>query len=234
MPGRFLHKKLLTAGVCLLLLFSVLAARAQEYPQPDPADTIPPMPSYEERSKNWGPNDTIIVDAIWYNREMQSYKEEQMVWVSKLSSAKLQKYMAEWTRLRNAVYVTYPYARVAGYTINDINAKLANVQSKKKRKEYIKSREKELRKSFAEPLSNLSVYQGKVLMKLINRQTGNNCYEIIKEYKGGMNARLYQTVAFFFGSNLRQQWDLSDKTDRQIESFVNEIDGAWYGNPYRK
>ncbi|MEI9943106.1 MAG: DUF4294 domain-containing protein [Chitinophagaceae bacterium] len=109
--------------------------------------------------------------------------------------------MAEWTRLRNAVYVTYPYARTAGGTINDINAKLAGVTSKKTRKEYIKTREKELRKQFSDPLSNLSVYQGKVLMKLINRQTGNNCYEIIKEYRGGMNARVYQTVAFFFGSS---------------------------------
>jgi len=198
------------------------------------ADTIPQIPSYAERSKNWGPNDTIIVDAIWYNREMQSYKEESMAWVSKMPPKKLEKLIAEWTRLRNAVYVTYPYARVAGVTINDINAKLANVASKKARKEYIKTREKELRKAFSDPLSNLSVYQGKVLMKLINRETGNNCYEIIREYKGGMNARLYQTVAFFFGSSLKQQWDLSDKTDRQIENFANEIDGAWYGNPYRK
>jgi hypothetical protein len=71
-------------------------------------------------------------------------------------------------------------------------------------------------------------------MKLINRQTGNDCYDIIKEYKGGFNARTYQTVAFFFGSSLKQEWDLSDKVDRQIENFVKEIDGAWYGNPYRK
>ena len=56
---------------------------------------------------------------------------------------------------------------------------------------------KELKAEFADPLTNLSVYQGKILMKLINRQTGNNCYEIIKEYKGGVNARFYQTVAFF-------------------------------------
>lgn len=223
-------------GAATVVMFFLLSSRVMGQIIPDAAktDTIPPMPSYEERSKNWGPNDTILVDAIWYNREMQSYKEESMVWVSKLPPKKLEKFIAEWTRLRNAVYVTYPYARVAGVTINDINAKLSNVTSKKARKEYIKSREKELRKAFSDPLSNLSVYQGKVLMKLINRQTGNNCYEIIKEYKGGMNARLYQTVAFFFGSSLKQQWDLTDKTDRQIENFANEIDGAWYGNPYRK
>lgn len=216
-----------------LFLSTESQAQQEEETRPVSTDTITPMPSFAERSRKWGPNDTIYVDAVWYNREMLSYKEEEMVWVSNLSPQKLEKYKQEWTRLRNAVYVTYPYARVAGATINDINAQSASL-SKKDRKQYIKSREKELRKQFTEPLSNLSVYQGKVLMKLINRQTGNNCYEIIKEYKGGVNARLYQTVAFFVGGNLKQKWDLTDKTDRQIESFVKEIDGAWYGNPYRK
>jgi hypothetical protein len=228
------YKSLYKVALSIVLLMAAVPLTAQLTPEETPADTIPPIPSYAERSKKWGPNDTIIVDAIWYQQEMQPYQEEEMIWVSKLPAHRLEKVIAEWTRLRNAVYVTYPYARVAGHTINDINAKLATVKNKKQRKEYIKSREKELRKTFTEPLSNLSVYQGRVLMKLINRQTGNNCYEIIKEYKGGMNARLYQTVAFFVGSSLKQKWDLSDKTDRQIENFANEIDGAWYGNPYRK
>jgi hypothetical protein len=220
--------------VAIALLFISSSGTAQITPVVAETDTIPPMPSYEERSKKWGPNDTITTAAIWYNREMMEYKEESMVWVSNLSDKKLEKYIAEWTRLRNAVYVTYPYARAAGATINDINAEMSNISSKKQKKEYLKTREKELRKKFSDPLSNLSVYQGKILMKLINRQTGNNCYAIIKEYKGGFNARTYQTVAFFFGSSLKQDYDLSDKTDRQIENFVNEIDGAWYGNPYRK
>jgi hypothetical protein len=107
------------------------------------------------------------------------------------------------------------------------------MSSKNERKKYIKSREKELKAQFSDPLTNLSVYQGKVLMKLINRQTGNNCYEIIKEYKGGLNARMYQTVAFFFGSTLKQPYDLTDPTDRQIESIVKEIDGSWYNNPFK-
>jgi hypothetical protein len=193
-----------------------------------------PMPSYEERSKKWGPNDTILVGAVWYNQEMLSYREEPLVWVSKLTGKALERSIAEWSRLRNAVYVTYPYARTAGVLINDINKNLEGVTSKKERKKYIKSREKELKKQFGDPISDLSVYQGKILMKLINRQTGNNCYEIIKEYRGGVNARLYQTVAFFFGSSLKQKWDLKDNTDRQIENFVQEIDASWYGNPYRR
>jgi len=217
----------------LLLIFVCQLANGQVVPEVANTDTIPPMPSYAERAKKWGPNDTIITDAIWYQREMLPFKEEAMVWSSKLSPKKLAKYVAEWNRLRNAVYVCYPYARTAGATINDINLKLAGITSKKERKDYIKTREKELKKQFSDPLSNLSVYQGRVLMKLINRQTGNNCFDIIKEYKGGLNARMYQTVAFFFGSSLKQDWDIQDKNDRQIENFVKEIDGAWYGNPWR-
>ena len=223
-------------GTILVAAFFISGQLAAQLPPEEPkTDSVPvtPMPPFSERSKKWGPNDTIIVDAIWYEQQMLPYKEESMVWVSKLSGKQLAKYMEEWTRLRNAVYVTYPYARTASVTINDINAKMTNL-SKKERKDYIKTREKELKKQFSDPLSNLSVYQGKVLMKLINRQTGNNCYEIIKEYKGGLNARMYQTVAFFFGSSLKQKWDVADKTDRQIENFVKEIDGMWYANPYRK
>ena len=221
--------------ISLWLLFLLAGGQlaAQIVPEVADTDTIPPMPSYPERARKWGPNDTIRVGAIWYQREMLSYREEENVWVSNLSPEKLEKLKAEWTRLRNAVYVTYPYARVAGNTINDINNQMSHVTSKKERKKYIKSREKELKKQFSDPLSNLSVYQGKVLMKLINRQTGNNCYEIIKEYKGGVNARMYQTVAFFVGGNLKQDFDLNDKTDRQIENFVKEIDGMWYNNAYR-
>lgn len=182
----------------------------------------------------WGPNDTITVKAIYYDGEWMPYSELEMVYVSNVSAERLAKILKEYNRLRNAVYVTYPYARTAGVVINDVNAHLQGVTSKSERKKYIKTREAELKKQFADPLSNLSVYQGKVLMKLINRQTGNDCYDIIKEYRGGFNARVYQTVAFFFGSNLKQQYDWeNNSTDRQIEAIVKEIDGVWYNNPYK-
>jgi hypothetical protein len=175
-----------------------------------------------------------MVSAIVYNGERMPYKELAMVYVSNLSGEELAKAVQKYNRLRNAVYVTYPYARVAGYTLNDVAARLQHVSGKGERKKIIKSREEDLRKQFADPLTNLSVYQGKVLMKLINRQTGNNCYEIIKEYRGGFNARFYQTVAFFFGSSLKQDYDyIGDATDRQIETIIKEIDNIWYQNPNR-
>lgn len=190
--------------------------------------------AYDPYASRWGPNDTLVVDVIEYNGERLPYKELGMVYVSNLSAEALARYIEKYNRLRNAVYVTYPYARVAGVTLNEVAVRLQGVTSKAQRRDIIKSREAELRKQFAEPLTNLSVYQGRVLMKLINRQTGNNCYDIIKEYRGGLNARFYQTIAFFFGSSLKQDYDFtSDPTDRQIEHIIREIDGAWYNNPVK-
>ena len=190
--------------------------------------------SAKPQSPKWGPNDTIIVQSIVYEGEKMPYKELEMVVISNLPPDKLAKFLSEYNRLRNAVYVTYPYARTAGATLNQINVKLKGITSKRERKQIIKAREKELKDQFSDPLSNLSVYQGKILMKLINRQTGNNCYDIIKDYRGGLTARLYQTVAFFFSSSLKQDYDIvNDKVDRQIESIVKEIDGMWYNNPYK-
>ena len=185
-------------------------------------------------ASRWGRNDTIIVKALIVDGVSYPYSELEPVYLTNGPREQMAKQLAAYNRLRNAVYVTYPYAKMAGATINDINTRMIGVTQKSERKKVIKTREKELRQQFTEPLTNLSVYQGKVLMKLINRQTGNNCYEIIKEYKGGLQARFYQTVAFFFGSSLKQgyHWQ-EDMTDGQIETIVREIDAVWYDNPYK-
>ncbi len=141
---------------------------------------------------------------------------------------KWRQYWAEWTRLRNAVYVTYPYAKAAGKVFNEVNSLLVNVTDEKDRKRIIKSREKELKKEFTSKITNLSVYQGKVLMKLIYRETGNNCYHLIQEYKGGFTAGFYQTVAILFGSSLKQNYDPVEK-DHAIEIIVKDVE-RMYGH----
>lgn len=179
--------------------------------------------SAQEQPGRYGPNDTLRVPYIVYQGDTISARELETYYVVASAPPAMKARMREWTRLRNAVYVTYPYARKAGAILNDINAHLAGIQQSDKRKAYIKSREAELKKEFTEPLTNLSIYQGRVLMKLINRQTGNNCYEIIKEYKGGLTARFYQTVAFFFSTSLKQPYDAAGE-DQQIEMIVKEVE----------
>ena len=174
--------------------------------------------------------DTLLTAAVIYNGDTIEAKTlENVLLVCKLTDEQL-KSKAKYNRLRNAVYVTYPYARRAGVVMNDINAKLSNIYEKDKRKKYINSRETELKKEFTKPLMDLAVNQGKVLMKLINRETNNNCYEIIKEYKGGLTARFYQTIAFFFNSSLKQPYNPKDGDDAAIEKFVKEVQ-RMYGYP---
>lgn len=138
-------------------------------------------------------------------------------------SQKWKNYYAKWDRLRNAIYVTYPYAKQAGAVMNDINRQLVNVTDKKERKNIIISREHELKTKFADKLTQLSVYQGKVLMKLIYRETGNNCYEIIDDYKGHFNATFWQTIALIFGSNLRQNYNPTGD-DAAMEVIVQDVE----------
>ncbi|MFT4202453.1 MAG: DUF4294 domain-containing protein [Chitinophagaceae bacterium] len=140
----------------------------------------------------------------------------------------VKRHIKEWTRLRNAVYVTYPYAQAASRVMNQINAEMVGVTDKEKRKAIIHSHEEELKKNFTSKVTNLSVYQGKVLMKLIKRQTGNNCYEIVREYKGSFNAVFWQGVAVVFGSSLRQDYD-AEGEDQALEAIVQDVE-KMYGN----
>lgn len=172
--------------------------------------------------------DTLKVYAFVLNGDTIPGGRLLDVFVQTKMLAKWRQYWAEWTRLRNAVYVTYPYAKAAGSIMNDINVRLVNVTDKQERKRIIKSREKDLKKQFADKLTNLSVYQGKVLMKLIYRETGNNCYNLIQEYKGGFTAGFWQTVAILFGSNLKQNYDAKEK-DHAIEIIVQDVE-RMYGH----
>jgi hypothetical protein len=206
-----LTRKICRGFVAVLAIIGVAVSPALGQTAPDSI----PLPQL-------GPNDTIPVPAQIIEKEYVPAQTLEWYWVQAPYPKHLLKKRQEWTRLRNAVYVTYPYARRAGAIMNDINAHIVNLPEDQK-KTYIKSREKELKKQFAEPLSELSIYQGKVLMKLINRQTGNNCYNIIKEYKGGFTARTWQTVAFFFGSNLKQPYN-ANGDEHEMEEIVLEVE----------
>lgn len=169
-----------------------------------------------------GVYDTLKTYAVVYSGDTMEAKTLSNVdFYARIANANMEM-RAKMTRLRNAIIVTYPYAQRSGLILNEMNVVLAGITDQSARKDYIKSREKELKKEFTDPLSNLSIYQGRVLMKLINRQTGNNCYDIIKEYKGGLTARFYQTVAFFFSSNLKQDYE-PQGDDHEIEMILKEV-----------
>jgi len=211
-----------------ILLFTAIQTFAQQSAPSSDSLIKKHAADLQQFNNHFGKNDTIWSQVVIYNGDTMPARLYAVVDIYHYMPRAMRKRLEAMTRLRNAVYVTYPYARKAGIILNDMNAQLARINSESGRNEYIKSKEKELKKEFTDPMEKLSVYQGKVLMKLINRQTGNNCYDIIKEYRGGFSARLWQTVAFFFGSSLKQPYD-AQGSDHDIEVIVQEVERMYRG-----
>ena len=132
-------------------------------------------------------------------------------------------------KLRSDVYEVYPYALAAAAMFKEINTNLDKLSERRERKRYLKTMDKQLDHLFKEPLKNLSIDQGHVLIKLVNRQTGQNCYSIIKELKGGFSAVLWQSVGVFFNNNLNRDYD-PEGDDKEIESIVRDLEAS---NAYR-
>ncbi|MCU4157235.1 DUF4294 domain-containing protein [Carboxylicivirga sp. A043] len=118
-----------------------------------------------------------------------------------------------------------PYARSAGEKVNAINAHLSTLTTEKEKKEYLKQAEKELFDEFEAPLRKLTFSQGRLLIKLINRETGDTTYDLIKQYKGGFTAFFWQGVARLFGSNLKSEY-YKDGDDQMIEHIILLIDNG--------
>jgi len=129
----------------------------------------------------------------------------------------------QYTRLVHNVKVTLPYARIAAEKLYDINSQLEKIEGDKERKNYLKQAEKDLFAEFEAPIRKLTFSQGKVLIKLIDRETGNTGYELIKEHRGGVSAFFWQGIARIFGANLKDIY-LPENEDAMIEYIVNLID----------
>ena len=138
----------------------------------------------------------------------------------------------ELALLRYNVYKAYPYALIAANVIKNVDEELAKLPNRKAEKIYLKKVEAELKSKFKGQLENLTMSQGVILVKLINRETGKDCYGIIKDLKGGFSAIVWQSVAFVFNNNLRKRYDPIDE-DREIEKVIQEINQRGYYRQYR-
>jgi len=108
--------------------------------------------------------------------------------------------------LRNML-VVYPYAKFASAKINKLNMQLSKIENKRQRKIIIKKEYKSIMKVYKKPMMKLKVSQGRLLMKLIYRETGSSSFSHIKELKGGFTAFVWQSMAKMFGSDLKKKYD---------------------------
>ncbi|MCC7317050.1 MAG: DUF4294 domain-containing protein [Bacteroidales bacterium] len=119
----------------------------------------------------------------------------------------------------------YPYARLAGLKLREYNTLLLDATSDKERKKIMKKAEDEINEQFGPELRDLTFTQGKILIKLIDRETTATSYTLLKDLRGGFTAFFYQGFARIWGYNLKTKYDPSGEDDL-IETIVLMIENG--------
>lgn len=127
--------------------------------------------------------------------------------------------MRRYARLVRAVKRVYPIAEEAKVLMATMEEELLALPNKKQQKLYIKGIEKRLIREYTPVLKKMTIYDGRVLLKLIDRQTDDTAFEIIKEFRGRIEAGLWQALAKMFGNNLKTDYNPA-KDDQLLEQIV--------------
>lgn len=154
------------------------------------------------------PHQTLDPISVFPKRVFHSRRAERRYW-----------------RLERKVKKVYPYAVAAGELMKKYNDEYEAAKTDRERRKYVKQVEKELFARYGPQLKKLSISEGRILIKLIDRQTGHTSYELIKDVKGGFAAFFWQGVARIFGNDLKAEYD-PFMEDILIEQIVRRIEAG--------
>jgi len=156
--------------------------------------------------------DTILVSSI---PELNIYP---MVFANRWEHWK-------YRRLIRNVKAAYPYSKIAGNKLKDLDLRLASMRNERQKRQYIDQTEKQLKAEFENQLKSLTVTQGRILIKLVYRETGNTTYQVVQDVKGNFSAGFWQAVARIFGSNLKSVYNPeTDEEDKMIEYIIQMME----------
>lgn len=190
-----------------MICFMVLACQDPLWPQVEtPQDSI--------NFKN-----IRILQTMNVNGMMVPYVVMDDIYVFPPRKFKNNRQRRIYGRLVNNVKLVYPYAKEAKNRMDEMEAHLATLQTEKERQTYIDQVEKKLFDDFEDDVRGLTITQGRILIKLIDRETGNTSYNILKNYKGSFTAFFWQSIARVFGTNLKEEYDRYGE-DQMIEEIV--------------
>lgn len=148
---------------------------------------------------------------------------QEVVVISWLNrTPKEEKYL---TKLMRNIKVAYPYAHLAGIKLLDYEDTLAMVSTERERREIIKRIEAEIEAEYGQELRDLTFSQGKILLKLIDRETGSSSYDLVSDLRGEFRAVFYQAFARIFSYNLKVKYD-PEGEDKEIEMIVRMIENG--------
>lgn len=149
-----------------------------------------------------------------------SLKEVEVI---SLEIPKTKKAKRRLSKLVKNVKKVYPYAKLAGIQLKKYENLLLAAESDKERKKIMKKAEQEIKEEYGGDLKNLTFSQGKILIKLLDRETGESSFELVQELRGKFTAFWYQTFAKLWGYNLKVKYD-PEGEDKQIETIVRLIE----------
>jgi hypothetical protein len=162
--------------------------------------------------------DTIKVATIDFNGEILPWIVLNEVKVVANRTFKSEEDYKNYQRLRYNVLKVLPYARYAGQRYRQLERDLAITPEKRKQKQLVKACDKEIKDLFNDKIKNLTISQGEILIKLVDRETGNSSFDLVKDMKGGVSAFVMQSVAKVFGHDLKNKYNRDQ--ERDIESII--------------
>ncbi len=130
-----------------------------------------------------------------------------------------------YDRLIYNIKKVYPYAKIVRVKLERVNGELQGITDEKDRKNYLKTVEKNVFAEYEDDMRQMTITQGRLLIKLIDRETQNTSFDLIREYRGKISASFWQGIARIFGTNLKAEYDPYGD-DLLIELIINEIDAG--------
>lgn len=168
-----------------------------------------------------------LVETVYYEGDTIPYAKLGVVTCSADRVFKNYRQKAAWDRLKYNVKKVYPYAILASAKLKEYDRVLATIPSESGKKAFMKLAEKQLKKEFSQELKNLSVNQGRILIKLIDRETGKTTYDIVKNMRGSFSAAMWQGVAIVFNSSLKSDYD-AEGEEKNIELAIRMIEDGQF------
>ena len=136
----------------------------------------------------------------------------------------------KWSRLKRDVAKVYPYSKLAGKKLKFYNDEMVG-KSEREQKRLMKKAEDELQAEFEDDIRNMTINQGRILIKLIDRETGNTSYDLVKDLRGSFQAFFWQSLARIFKTNLKSAYDPNGNAeDRMIEDIIRSIEDGTFVN----
>jgi hypothetical protein len=130
-----------------------------------------------------------------------------------------------YDRLVYNLKTVYPYALIVRQRLSEVNEDLSRMTTDRERRRYIKDVENNVLGEYEDDARNMTITQGRLLIKLIDRETQNTSYELIRLYRGGISAAFWQGIARIFGTNLKEQYDPYGD-DIVIELIIQDIEAG--------